>query len=294
MRSDAPEGRAGPRVVGDLPYRIAWRALSQRPGAHRSRHSGPGGRFRDIVPFLAAPDPRRIDLRQTLRDPWEGLHVRRFEQMASLDVVLLVDVSGSMGFSGRSRKMTIVAELADVLARSARRVGDRFGLIACDDRVREELGIALSRARGGEDEMSERFARFVPRSAGASGLRDAAISLGGRKRLVVLVSDFRFPESEIASLIDALAGHDVVPIVLDDSAEVDGLPLWGLISLQDLETGRKRSILMRPALKEKFIAEDRERKAALKRLFVQSAREAVVVCDRIDWHRLGAALLGAR
>ncbi len=95
---------AGRYEVSDLPYRVVWKAISQRPGAHRSRHAGPGGRFRDVVPFLAAPDPRRIDLRQSLRDPWGTLHVRRFEQMASLDVVLVADVSGSMGFMGSAGK----------------------------------------------------------------------------------------------------------------------------------------------------------------------------------------------
>jgi uncharacterized protein (DUF58 family) len=294
MSDEALQDRAARREVADLPYRVIWRALSQRPGAHRSRHAGPGGRFRDVVPFLAAPDPRRIDLRQSLRDPWGALYVRRFEQMASLDVVLLADVSGSMGFSGQSRKMAMIAELAEVLARSAHRVGDRFGLAACDNLVREELGIVLSRARGGEGEMADRIARFVPRAAAAKGLQDAAISLGGRQRLVVLVSDFRLPEADIAALLDVLAAHDVVPIVLDDSAEVEALPSWGLISLQDLETKRTRSILMRPALKARVIAEDRARRAVLKRLFAQSAREAVFICDRIDWHRLGAALLGAR
>lgn len=294
MSAEALHDRAARGEVADLPYRVIWRALSQRPGAHRSRHAGPGGKFRDVVPFLAAPDPRRIDLRLSLRDPWGALYVRRFEQMASLDVVLLADVSGSMSFCGQSRKMAMIAELAEVLARSARRVGDRFGLAACDNLVREELGIVLSRARGGEGEMADRIARFVPRAAGAKGLQDAAFLLGGRQRLVVLVSDFRLPEADIVALLDVLAAHDVVPIVLDDSAEVEALPSWGLISLQDLETKRTRSILMRPALKARVIAEDRARRAVLKRLFAQSAREAVFICDRIDWHQLGAALVGAR
>lgn len=278
----------------EMAYRVAWKALSYRPGAHRSRHAGPGSRFRDVVPFLAAPDPRRIDLRQSLRDPWEGLHVRRFEQTAGLDVIVLADVSGSMGFRGHGAKMDVIAELADVLARSARRIGDRFGLIACDDRVQEALSEPVSRARGGETAMADRLAGFVPRRAGVTGLIEAARGLAGRRRLVVLVSDFRFPEDDIAALLEALAPHDVLPVVVDDSAEVADLPAWGLVELKDLETGRGRMVLMRPALKDKLVREDRLRRDALGRMFAAHAREPVVVTDRIDWHRLGAALLGAR
>jgi uncharacterized protein (DUF58 family) len=294
MNGRAVDLRQARRESDDIPYQIAWRALSQRPGSHRSRHAGAGGRFRDVVPFLYAPDPRRIDLRESLRDPWEGLHVRRFEQSADIDVVVLADVSGSMGFRGHGDKMAIVAELAEVLARSARRVGDRFGLIACDDHVRDDLGTPLSRARGGEHELAQRLARFRPRAAGASALVAAAQSLAGRKRLVLLVSDFRFPSADLVALLDALAEHDVLAIVVDDSAEVAALPSWGLISLQDLETGRARSVFMRPALKGRFIDMDRERRSMLLKLLSQAARESVFVSDKIDWHQLGAALLGAR
>jgi uncharacterized protein (DUF58 family) len=246
------------------------------------------------VPFLSAPDPRRIDLRQSLRDPWEGLHVRRFEQTADADVVLLADVSGSMGFRGRGDKMALIAELAEVLARSARRIGDRFGLIACDDRVRDDLGTPISRARGGEEEMASRLRLFTPRPAGASALLQAAQSIAGRRRLVILVSDFRFPEADIAALLEALVAHDVLAVVLDDTAEAVSLPSWGLISLHDLETGRARSVFMRPALKEQFLAQERLRRDTLLRLLEQSTRDAVFVRDRIDWHQLGAALLGVR
>jgi uncharacterized protein (DUF58 family) len=199
-----------------------------------------------------------------------------------------------MGFRGHGDKMAIVAELAEVLARSARRVGDRFGLIACDDQVRTDLSTPLSRARGGEQEMAERLAQFRPRPAGASGLVAAAQSIAGRRRFVLLVSDFRFPSGDLAALLNALAEHDVLPIVLDDSVEAAALPSWGLISLQDLETGGVRSVFMRPALKERFLKEDRERKNTLVKLLGQTACEPVFVRDAIDWHTLGAALLGGR
>ncbi len=67
---------------GDLAYRLAWRSRAVRAGAHRSTHRGTGGLFRDLASLLEHPDPRRIDVRQSLRDPFEAIHVRRFEQRA--------------------------------------------------------------------------------------------------------------------------------------------------------------------------------------------------------------------
>ena len=285
MRSDTPRAAAS-----DLPYRISWMARSLRAGAHSSRYTGGTGMLRDVVPFLKSPDPRRIDLRQSLRDPFDQLHTRRFEQPASIDVVLLADVSGSMRFQRKSR---IVAELAETLAHSARRIGDRFGFIACDASVRQELTVPSTRRRGGEAEMAQRILAFRPALRGTSGLAEAARSLAGRAKLIILVSDFQIPAPEIKTILDALEGQDVLPIILNDRAEVDGLPEWGLIEFTDLETAGTRLIFMRPRLKQRFIAAHAERMAKLISLLSRQTREPLVIVDAIDWQRLAAALLGA-
>src|SRR5262245_45957151 len=124
-------------VTADLAYRLAWRSRAVRAGAHRSTHRGAGGLFRDLASLLEHPDPRRIDVRQSLRDPFEAIHVRRFEQKSAVAVTMLLDVSGSMSFAGRTRKMRLAADLAAVIAASARRTGDTFSLIACDEAVRQ-------------------------------------------------------------------------------------------------------------------------------------------------------------
>ncbi len=76
-----------------------------RAGAHRGTLAGSGGLFRDFVSLLDYPDPRRIDLRVSVRDPFEAIHVRRFEQNSAISVYVLVDVSASMGFGGGNGKM---------------------------------------------------------------------------------------------------------------------------------------------------------------------------------------------
>ena len=274
----------------DLPYRIVWRSRVLRQGAHRSTQSGAGGLFRDLATLLEYRDPRRIDLRQSLRDPFGTLHVRRFEEKSQIGVTMLLDVSGSMGFHGASRKMNLAADLAQVFAAGTRRTGDTFALYAADNRVHDELSVPPTRSRAGEAEMVAALRAYVPAHQGAAGLLEAASKIGRKRNLVVVVSDFLLPESQLEALFDALNGHDVVPIRVVDSRESAELPSWGLIELADLETGRRRLVAMRPALKAEWQRRIEARRSFFRTLAARHGREPFEITDTIPWDRLGAHL----
>lgn len=274
----------------DLPYRIVWRSRTLRQGIHRSSQWGAGGLFRDLVSLSEYPDPRRIDLRQSVRDPFETLHVRRFEEMSQIGVAMLLDVSGSMGFKGHTRKMALAAELAQVFATAVRRAGDTFALYAADDAVRNELGSPPTRSRVGEEEMVAALRAFVPGARGATALVEAARKVGHKRNMVVLVSDFLLPEAELEALFEALAPHDVVPIRLVDSRESMSLPSWGLVELSDLETGRRRFVAIRPSLKAEWQRRIEARRSFFNSLAARYGRAPFEITDRIRWDRLGAHL----
>ena len=59
---------------------IGWRSRGRHPGRHTSTQRGMGMEFRGHTTLLSYPDPRRIDIRQTIRDPMEQVHVRLFNQ----------------------------------------------------------------------------------------------------------------------------------------------------------------------------------------------------------------------
>ncbi len=274
----------------DLPYRIVWRSRALRQGAHRSTQSGTGGLFRDLATLLEYRDPRRIDLRQSLRDPFGTLHVRRFEEKSRIGVTMLLDVSGSMGFHGASRKMNLAADLAQVFAAATRRAGDTFALHAADDRIHDELSAPPTRSRAGEAEMVAALRAYAPAHRGAAGLIEAASKIGRRRNLVVVVSDFLLPESQLEALFDVLNGHDIVPIRIVDSRESTELPSWGLIELADLETGRRRLVAMRPTLKAEWQRRIEARRSLFRTLAARYGREPFEITDTIPWDRLGAHL----
>jgi uncharacterized protein (DUF58 family) len=78
--------------IKEFSYHINWRSNSRRPGSHRSNQRGMGMDFRGHATLLSYPDPRRIDLRQTIRDPMEQIYVRIFNQKSATPVFVLCDI----------------------------------------------------------------------------------------------------------------------------------------------------------------------------------------------------------
>lgn len=275
----------------DLAYSIPWRTSGVRMGAHRSYLSGSGGLTRDIVPLTAFPDPRRIAIRASLSDPFERLLVRRSEQPSAIDIAVLVDVSASMAFEGRCNKVDIAADIAQALSICSQRAGDTFALYPFDQGLRQDLFLRKTLSRGAHAEAIERLRHFEPERAGTAGVAEAGAAIAGSKKLVFLISDFLWPEEAARAAAEALAFHDVIPIELRDSLELEGLPDWGLLNLRDLETGRHRLVAMRPKLKARWRAERKAQRQRVSLALETSSRETFTISDDIDWMRLASFLL---
>lgn len=291
MTGPLPGGLASRRRFLPVPYKLRWRPSGVHVGAHPGAEEGGTGQFRRHVPLLQHPDPRRIDLRMTLRDPMGEVHVRQVARRNAISLIVLVDLSGSMGFEGRVGRMPMVAELCATLALSAYKMGDRFGLIGCEAAVREDLFIPPTRRRGLEVEVFERLLQVEPRGASVRGLAAAAEWLPLHRSLVFLISDFLMPVAQLEEILDALWRHDVAPVVMRDAGEEDDLPAWGLIELRDLETGHCRLAFMRPTLREAWRKAGQLRRAELDRLFKQRGRSTFHLVDQLDSDALAEYLL---
>src|SRR5262245_52936830 len=103
-------------AVQELHYRIAAPALGHFPGSHRSTRGDGGFEFRGHAFLLDAPDPRRLDLNASLRDPFGNWIVRVYSQRKAIPVVMVADLSASMGFAAQRRKIDVLADFAGSLA----------------------------------------------------------------------------------------------------------------------------------------------------------------------------------
>ncbi|MGH8751708.1 MAG: DUF58 domain-containing protein, partial [Burkholderiales bacterium] len=253
----------GLKAMQEFHYKISWRARGAHPGHHRGMQSGGASEFRGHAPLLAHPDPRRLDLLASLRDPFSEWRVRVYSQKSSIPVYLIADVSASMGFGGVKRKLDVLADFTAALGYSAYRTGDRFGFIGCDETVRQDFLLPPTFARGAGVEWAGRLRAFSAAGKNAAGLTQAHHFLGRTRALIFLSSDFHFPLDFLDSVLTSLARHDVVPLVLWDRAEYEQLPPSGLAWVQDSESGRRRLLWLRPWLQEKILDAFARRRRAL-------------------------------
>lgn len=251
----------------EIHYRVPWRAAGSFPGAHASQQRGAGLRFRNHVPLADAPDPRRFDVRASLRDPFGRIQVRVFEQSSSIPVFVVADLSASMDYAGTVRKRDVIADFVACLSFSAWRTGDTFGFVGCGTSARAPLVQPPTFNRASGLELAQRLRGETLRDGDAGALLRAADYLGGRRALVFLLSDFHLPDPFINELLERLAYHETVPVVVWDEAEYQRLPGFGLARVTDPESGRSRLLFMRRALRERIRERYRARREALSALF---------------------------
>lgn len=277
---------SAPASVVEVHYRVGAPVRGHFPGHHRSTRGSSGFEFRGHASLLDAPDPRRIDLHASLRDPFGTWRVRIHSERQSIPLMVVADLSASMSFRGREARTEVLADLVDSLAWSAWRHGDGFGFIGCDSEVRADLLQVPTRQRGAGAELARTLRAMHPTGRDARGLLDAPRHLGRQRALLFLVSDFHLPVETIAAVLDGFAAHDVVPVVLWDPIECGLSAARGLARVIDPETGRQRLVWWRPALRsrwQRWWAERRETlvglfaRHRLKPLFIEGAYDAEAV-----------------
>ncbi|MET0917565.1 MAG: MxaS protein [Burkholderiales bacterium] len=279
-------------MVQEFHYRVPWRARGYRPGHHKGQQGGGGLDFRGHAPLLDMPDPRRLDVLASLRDPFETWKVRVYSQRTSVPVYLLADVSASMAFHGRHRKLDVLADFALSLGYSTYRTGDPFGCIACDDRVREEALILPTHAKGAGMIASRQLRAIADPGRSAEALVPAAAHLARHRSLVFIASDFHFPATLLDAILSALARHEVVPIVMWDRAEFEDLPAFGLALLEDPESGRRRTLWLRPRLRERIAQAYDDRRARLARRFLDQGMRPFFMIGEFRADALSEFFLG--
>ena len=239
-----------PHHIKEFSYHISWRSRGRHPGRHTSTQRGMGMEFRGHTTLLSYPDPRRIDIRQTIRDPLEQIYVRLFNQKSSTPVYAICDLSGSMNFGSRKRKLRLAAEIVESIAQSASHASDPFGFVGFDEVVREDWISTASAKSYRAIEMAENLKEYHPPQIGSEGLLDIYRYLPRERSLIFLISDFLMPMSLLEQSLPMLLRHHIVPVVLWDAEEYQNIPEFGIASVADSETGAKRTLFLRKELRE--------------------------------------------
>ena len=269
-------------LAKEFSYQIGWRSRGRHAGRHASAQRGLGMDFVGHAPLISYPDPRRIDLRLTLRDPMEQVYVRIYNQRSAVPVFVACDLSGSMGFSGHTNKLRIAAEITASAAQSASRVNDPFGFIGFDEQVRDDWRVPSSIRVQSAYLLADELQHYRPPHVGGQGILEVSHYLPRERSLVLLISDFHMPLETLEEALIAMQRHHIVPIVLWDAAEYSAIPEFGLTHVTDSETGEKRTLLLRKSTHARIQSAFVERRAALDALLMRYDRPPFFIEQGFD------------
>lgn len=222
----------------------------------------------DLREYQFHDDVRHIDWNVTAR--LDTPYVRQYTQDTDLSAWFLVDVTSSMQVSGEARsKQDSALVVVAALARMFTRHGNRVGALIYDGQTVEVLRPGSSRKQ-----VLTLLQRLRVRSRqSAAQAKAAATDLSAllaraqeviRQRcMVFVVSDFLSRPGWERALGRLGQRHDLMAVVLSDPLQ-RGLSDWGLITVEDAETGEQLFIdTDDPAFCARYAELAQEQQAAL-------------------------------
>ncbi len=222
------------KLVPELEIRARRMLPALTSGNIRSRFRGSGMQFREFRPYEFGDDIRHMSWSVTARTGHPTL--KTFEEERDLNIVLLVDVSGSTLFSfNHLKKRDMILEAVALLSLGAVKNQDNVGLLLFDEthldylppkRTREQVRIIL-----------HKLSNFDCKNR-KSDLRPALKYLSQVLKapsLVIVLSDFLIPDFE-KEFKTMASRHEFLLMHCYDDAE-RGMGLKGIYEVCDPETG---------------------------------------------------------
>jgi uncharacterized protein (DUF58 family) len=223
---------------------IKSRRLSKNifAGEYHSAFKGKGMAFSEVREYQYGDDIRNIDWNVTAR--FNHPFIKVFEEEREMTVMLLIDVSGSRYFGTQKQlKLSLIAEIAAVLAFSAIQNNDKIGMIMFSDKI--EKFIPPKKGKQHTLRIIRELLEFTP-SHQNTNISEALRYLTNaikKKCTAFIISDF-FDQQEDGSFNfnDALKianrKHEMIALQVADKRE-SGIPSVGLLKLKDAESGKE-------------------------------------------------------
>ncbi len=263
---------------------IKARGLSRNifAGQYHSAFKGRGMAFSEVREYQYGDDIRDVDWNVTAR--YNRPYVKIFEEERELTVMLLIDVSQSLGFGSAEKiKRDVVAEIAATLAFSAIQNNDKIGVIFFSDKV--EKFIPPKKGRKHILFIIREILGFEPESNGTDinmVLRYMTNAI--KKRCTTfLISDFIDQTDYKKSLQIANRKHDMVAIQVYDKLSTELQPI-GLMKIKDPETGAETWIdTSAKRVRNQYHTWWKNRQTVMMNAFRQSGVDSATVSTEDDY-----------
>jgi uncharacterized protein (DUF58 family) len=224
------------RQVSRLDLRAKFIVEGFIAGLHASPFQGFSVEFSEHRKYTAGDNIADIDWNVFAKT--DRFYIKKFQAETNLNGYLVMDLSGSMGYTFRQEltKFEYGVSLAAALGYLMIHQQDPVGLVAFDQQVRQSLAPRSKRSQLGN--ILSLLARLQPagETAIARSLHQVA-SMIRHRSLVMLFSDLLGETEPILRAFHRLrfGGHDVIVFHILDEAEAL-FPFQGMVELEDNET----------------------------------------------------------
>jgi uncharacterized protein (DUF58 family) len=224
------------RQVSRLDLRAKFIVEGFIAGLHASPFHGFSVEFSEHRKYTAGDNIADIDWNVYAKT--DRFYIKKFQAETNLTGYLVMDLSGSMGYTYRQEltKFEYSISLAAALGYLMIHQQDPVGLIAFDQKVCQSLAPASKRSQLGN--ILSLLAKLKP--SGTTEFEHSLHQVAGMMRhrsLVILFSDLLGDTEPILRAIHRLrfSGHDIIIFHILDEAEA-AFPFEGMLRLEDNET----------------------------------------------------------
>ncbi|MEZ6234581.1 MAG: DUF58 domain-containing protein [Phycisphaerales bacterium] len=237
--------------LGSMDLRAKTIVEGVMSGSHRSPLHGFSVEFAQHRPYVPGDDVRHLDWKVYGRT--DKLHLKQYQQETALDLIVMVDCSGSMDYGSRSfesasgqgrkaspdgraywSKFDHATAVAAAISYITLQQGDRVGVVLFADGVKTML--ARSSQRGMWRQVIGALSTHPVREAtNLARSMDQALARLNHRCLIVLISDLFEDAAQIRKAMARVRhrGHDLIAFQVLDRAETafdfaDSAPFEGL------------------------------------------------------------------
>ena len=211
-------------------------------GLHSSPFKGFSVEFAEHREYTAGDDPRHLDYKMLART--DRLYIKQYEEETNMRVQVLLDISGSMGYSydNKLTKYDYASYLTAVLSYLMTRQQDSVGLTTFDTEVRLDMP-ARSSPRHFNDMMRRLEAIKPSQNTGVADTLHLMANRFKKRCLIVLISDLYDDPEEVVRALHHFRHrrHEVIVFHVLDKAEIE-FPFNDTIAFHDLETDERLQV----------------------------------------------------
>ncbi|MES2745072.1 MAG: DUF58 domain-containing protein [Bdellovibrionota bacterium] len=205
-------------------------------GDYVSAFKGRGWDFEELREYVPGDDLRSIDWNVTARTSTPFVKVYREER--DMTVMLMLDVSSSLYFSGQGRpKHELAAEFAAIVAFLATKHKDKIGLLIFSDTVEHYTPPSKGRRHVWDIIRRVLTHKAQGQKTDLEGALRYLLNIRKKRALVFLISDY-YANYKPSLLRQLGSRHELICARLHDASEVT-LPAAGIVAMEDKESGQK-------------------------------------------------------